>query len=89
MLCFPLFQPIIFLLPHDQDEDNKFGSSRTFIDSIGLDFIINETEFKNAHIDVFPKGDLYYRAVPTLDEQRAYYIDEFKKTNADLKVESF
>ena len=37
-----------------EDEDNKFGSSRTFIDSIGLDFIINETEFKNAHIDVFP-----------------------------------
>lgn len=72
-----------------EDEDNRFGSSRTFIDSIGLDFIINETEFKNAHIDVFPQGDLYYRAVPTLDEQRAYYVDEFKKINADLKVESF
>lgn len=72
-----------------EDEDNHHGSSRTFIDSIGLDFIIDESEFQNAYIEVFPRGDLYYRAIPTLDEQRRYYIDEFKMSNTDLKISSF
>ena len=72
------------------DEDNVHrGSSKTFINSIGISFMISESEFANAEITLFPIGNLYYRAIPTLEEQRQCFLEEFIKNNPDVQVESF
>ncbi len=65
---------------HDPESNNAY-SSRTFIDSIGADFYIAETEIENAQIQVFPQGDFYYRALPSLTEQRSELLKEINKGN--------
>lgn len=54
---------------NDADGQNA-NSSKTFIKSIGVDFYISESDLDNAVIRLFPQGDFYYRAIPTLEEQR-------------------
>ena len=46
---------------NDADGQN-INSSKTFIESIGVDFYVAEKEMDNAVIKLFPQGDFYYRA---------------------------
>lgn len=60
---------------NDADGQNA-NSSKTFIKSIGVDFYISESDLDNAVIRLFPQGDFYYRAIPTLEEQRMAMLRE-------------
>ena len=46
------------------------SSTDVFIESIGSDFYIAQDEIEAAQLIVYPKGDFYYRAYPTLEQQR-------------------
>ena len=60
-----------------RDRDGAQGaSSKTFIESIGADFFIPEQEAGQAEVRLFPQGDYYYRAIPTLEEQRSALLKE-------------
>ncbi len=55
---------------NDEEGKNKVFSSKTFIESISADFYITENQISDAVVKIFPQGDFYYRAYPTLEEQR-------------------
>ncbi len=57
------------LLTKSDDVGTSFGSD-VFIESIGLDFYINEDKFYNANIKLCPRGVFYYRVYPSLEQQR-------------------
>lgn len=64
---------------NDESTSNSKFSSKTFIESICVDFYINESERSTATIKVFPRGEFYYRAYPTLEEQRNAVLKNVKK----------
>jgi len=65
------------LLPVNDSQTSSWGSD-VFIESIGSDFYIEKDEIETAQLTVHPKGDFYYRAYPTLEQQRAAML---KKAN--------
>lgn len=65
------------LLPANDSPTSSWGSD-VFIESIGSDFYIAKDEIEIAQLTVHPKGDFYYRAYPTLEQQRAAML---KKAN--------
>ena len=75
------------LLPVSSGSTSSFGSD-VFIESIGADFYVKATEFPNAVIKVYPQGDFYYRAYPTLEQQRTALLerinDSIEKPYADF-----
>ena len=73
---------------NDADGEN-INSSKTFIESIGVDFYVAEKEMDNAVIKLFPQGDFYYRAVPTIEEQRAAMIREINESRNENEFKSF
>lgn len=54
------------------------GGSDVSIESIGADFYILKNEIKTAQLNIHPRGDFYYRAYPTLKQQREAML---KKAN--------
>ena len=67
------------------DENSSGYSSDVFIESVGADFYINQSELSKAEITVFPRGEFYYRCYPTLEQQR----DALLKTANELVDEPF
>ena len=63
------------LLSNQHDLENNY-SSDVSIESVGADFYIKEEEFLDAVITIYPRGDFYYRAYPTLEQQRCAILEE-------------
>lgn len=70
------------LLSNKNDNSNNY-SSDVFIESVGADFYIDKSEFETAKIKIYPKGDFYYRAYPTLEQQRKALLDEINETSSE------
>lgn len=68
---------------NDDTGKNSNFSSKTFIESISVDFYINDSQFEEALISVIPKGDFYYRIYPTLQEQRSAMLSNVKKVSGE------
>ena len=64
------------LLPVSDDGQTASFSSDVFIQSIGMDFYIDKDEISKAEIKVYPRGDFYYRAYPTLEQQKEAFLDD-------------
>lgn len=73
---------------NDIDGQNS-SSSKTFIESIGIDFYLSENELNNAVIKLFPQGDFYYRAIPTVEEQRAAMLREINESRDENEFKCF
>lgn len=71
-----------------EDSNNKSYSSKTFIESMGVDFFVDASEIENAVINFFPQGDFYYRVYPTLKEQRDYILQSVYEVTS-IKYNSF
>ena len=65
---------------HDDDSKNKAFSSKTFIESISVDFYVKEEEIKDAIVNIYPRGDFYYRVYPSLEEQQEAIIKSVFQT---------
>ena len=73
---------------NDEESKNKAFSSKTFIESISVDFYVKEEEIKDAIVNIYPRGDFYYRVYPSLEEQQeAIMKSVFQITG--LEYESF
>lgn len=77
------------LMPTNDADGQNTNSSKTFIASIGVDFYVAEKEMDNAIIKLFPQGDFYYRAVPTIEEQRSAMIREINESRNENAFKSF
>lgn len=75
------------LLSNQSDTDHVH-SSDVFIESVGADFYVKEQDFPAADITIFPRGDFYYRAYPTLSQQQEAILEEANEMFAG-KYESF
>ncbi len=64
------------LLPVSDDGKNSSFGSDVFIESIGMDFYVDKEDISEAEIKVYPRGDFYYRAYPTLEQQMEAFLDE-------------
>ena len=73
---------------NDDTSSNKSYSSKTYIQSMGVDFFIDESEINNAKLRIFPMGDFYYRVYPSLEEQRAYVMNKVYE-NTGLKFDNY
>lgn len=62
------------LSPGAEERDKGFGSD-VRISSIGVDFNIHEKDYRMAKLIVYPRGDFYYRAYPTLEQQRKVFLE--------------
>ena len=63
------------LLTKDSDGNSGY-SSDVFIESVGADFYVTQSEIENAEVKVSPRGEFYYRCYPTLEQQRAAMLEE-------------
>lgn len=82
------------LLPVSDSQTSSWGSD-VFIESIGSDFYVAKEEVESAQLTVHPKGDFYYRAYPTLEQQRtamlkrANELFETSFSNFDEVIEQY
>ena len=77
------------LMSTNDEGGNNSNTSKTFIESIGTDFYISETEIETALIKLTPQGDFYYRAVPTLKEQQLAMLKEINETIDGISFTTF
>lgn len=77
------------LMSTNDVEGKNSNSSKTFIESIGVDFYVSENDLNYAVIKLFPQGDFYFRAIPTLEEQRAAMLREINESRNENVFESF
>lgn len=63
------------LLTNDSNMNGGY-SSDVFIESVGADFYIEKAELDGAVVSVYPRGELYYRCYPTLEQQRRAMLEE-------------
>lgn len=72
---------------NDQESQNAH-SSKTFIESIGVDFYISADEIESAEITLVPQGDFFYRALPSLEEQQQALLKEINGSS-NVQYKSF
>lgn len=77
------------LMSTNDAEGQNHNSSKTFIESIGVDFYVSENDINGAIIKLFPQGDFYYRALPTIEEQRAAMLREINESSDGNAFETF
>ena len=68
------------LLPLSDSQTSSWGSE-VFIESIGSDFYISQDEITSAELAIYPKGDYYYRAYPTLEQQRSAMLQTVNESS--------
>lgn len=67
------------LLPLSDGQTTSFGSD-VFIESMGADFYIEENEIGAASLRIKPRGDFYYRAYPTLEQQQDAFLADYNNS---------
>lgn len=72
----------------NKDDGGSGYSSDVFIESVGADFYIVDEQFESALLEIKPRGDFFYRAYPTLEQQRTAILDEANEMLAE-QYESF
>lgn len=77
------------LMSTNDAEGQNSNSSKTFIESIGVDFYVSENDINSAIIKLFPQGDFYYRALPMIEEQRAAMLREINESSDRNAFETF
>lgn len=68
------------LLPVNSSNSTSFGSD-VFIESIGADFYVLKNEIASAVAIIYPRGDFYYRAYPTLEQQRDAMLQSINESS--------
>lgn len=71
-----------------QSAEDSFSSS-VLIKQISVDFRIPKQDIDVAVLRVFPQGNFFFRVLPTLDQQRVFFLKNFKSTFAESKITNF
>lgn len=56
-------------------------SSNVLIRQISVDFKILKEDLPNLKIKIYPQGNFFYRVMPTLEEQRKFFLEEINALN--------
>lgn len=72
-----------------QSASDSFSSS-VLIKQISMDFRIPRADIKQAKIEIYPQGYFFYRVLPTIEEQRVHFTNEFKIAfGQEIECDSF
>ena len=75
------------LSPNSSSDD---FSSQVLIKQISVDFRIRKDDVSASRIRVYPKGYFFYRIMPTLEQQQAFFFNEFNVAfGQDIKCDNF
>lgn len=74
------------LSPHSA---NDSFSSSVLIKQISVDFRIPKKDIDNAVLKIFPQGNFFFRVLPTLDQQRAFFLKNFISTFTESQFKDF
>ena len=59
-----------------QSKEESFSSS-VLIKQISVDFRIPKKDIDVAKLNIYPQGNFFFRVVPTLAQQRDYFLKDF------------
>lgn len=68
--------------------EDSFSSS-VLIKQISVDFRIPKKDIDHAVLRIYPQGYFFFRVLPTLDQQRAFFLKNFTSTFTDLRFTDF
>ena len=71
-----------------QSATDSFSSS-VLIKQISVDFMIPKKDVDVVELDIFPQGNFFFRIMPTFEQQREAFLDDFRATFTEQKVDSF
>lgn len=72
-----------------QSEMNNI-SSKVLIKQISLDFRIPKKDISIAELQIYPQGNFFFRVLPSLEQQRAFFLKNFVATfNPKEKYDNF
>jgi hypothetical protein len=72
-----------------QSAESDFTSS-VLIKQISVDFRIPQKDINSAVLQVYPQGNFFFRVLPTLEQQRMFFLKDFTATfNPDPKYSDF
>jgi hypothetical protein len=74
------------LSPHSAED--SFSSS-VLIKQISVDFRIPKKDIESAVLQIFPQGNFFFRVLPTLEQQRAFFLKNFTATFTESEFEDF
>lgn len=77
------------LMSTNDTESQNAKSSKTFIESIGIDFYISENKIETTSVKLIPQGDFYYRVIPTLEEQQMAMLKEINASGDKTEYKTF
>ena len=60
-----------------QGKEERINSSNVLIDQISVNFHIPKTDMSIAELNIFPQGNFFFRVLPTLEQQREYFLRDF------------
>ncbi len=59
-----------------QSKEESFSSS-VLIKQISVDFRISKNDVDTAKLNIYPQGNFFFRVIPTLAQQRDYFLKDF------------
>ena len=59
-----------------QSKEESFSSS-VLIKQISVDFRISKNDVDAAKLNIYPQGNFFFRVIPTLEQQRDYFLKDF------------
>lgn len=69
--------------------DSDSFSSSVMIKQISVDFRIPKSDLERAKLVIYPQGNFFYRIIPTFEQQREAFLEDFLATFTDQTVSNF
>ena len=71
-----------------QSSADSFSSS-VLIKQISVDFRLNKSELGKAELEIYPQGNFFFRVLPTYEQQKEFFYEEFISTFSESNLSSF
>lgn len=71
-----------------KSESDSFSSS-VLIKQISVNFRVLKTDIDNVELDIYPQGNFFFRIVPTYEEQKQAFLNDFLATFTETNADSF
>ena len=64
-------------------------SSSVLIKQISVNFRVLKTDIATTELDIYPQGNFFFRILPSFEEQRQEFLNDFLATFTDQRIETF
>ena len=71
-----------------QSESDSFSSS-VLIKQISVNFRVPRADISCAELDIYPQGNYFFRIIPSFEEQKQAFLNDFLSTFTEARADSF